>query len=102
MGRRLFAFRVFTLNYFWRTVQKQEIDFVEERGGQLSAFEFKWASKKKTKIPASFIEEYGAKGSIIDNENFRSFVRFEDSSLKDSIRNETDLISPIGEEWDSE
>ena len=93
---------MFTLNYFWRTVQKQEIDFVEERSGQLSAFEFKWANKKKTKIPASFIEEYGANGSIIDNENFRTFVRFEESSLKDSIRYESDLITPIGEDWDTE
>lgn len=94
--------RMFTLNYFWRTVQKQEIDFVEERSGQLSAFEFKWANKKKTKIPASFIEEYGANGSIIDNENFRTFVRFEESSLKDSIRYESDLITPIGEDLNSD
>ena len=33
--------QLYTNNYFWRTVQKQEIDFVEESGGQINAFEFK-------------------------------------------------------------
>ena len=38
--------------YFWRTTQKQEIDYVEEKGNVLSAFEFKWKkdSFKKPKI----------------------------------------------------
>ena len=38
--------QLYSSNYFWRTVQKQEIDFVEERNGQIYAYEFKW--KKKT------------------------------------------------------
>jgi uncharacterized protein len=72
-------YRLFKLNYFWRTVQKQEIDFIEESNGQLAAFEFKWSRRKKDKIPTSFINEYGAHGSIIDNENFRPFVRFDET-----------------------
>lgn len=28
--------------YFWRTWSKQEIDYIEEEGGQLRAFEVKW------------------------------------------------------------
>jgi predicted AAA+ superfamily ATPase len=64
----------YTNNYFWRTVQKQEIDFVEDRAGQLSAFEFKWNSKGKNKIPKSFIENYNAHAKTIDRENFREFV----------------------------
>ncbi len=28
--------------YFWRTRQKQEIDYIEDCGGKLSGFEFKW------------------------------------------------------------
>lgn len=64
----------YTNNYFWRTVQKQEIDFVEDRAGQLSAFEFKWNSKGKNKIPKSFIENYNAQAKTIDRENFREFV----------------------------
>ena len=34
--------QIFTNNYFWRTIQKQEIDFVEERNGKVTAYEFKW------------------------------------------------------------
>jgi uncharacterized protein len=68
--------KLYTLNYFWRTVQKQEIDFIEERGGRIAAFEFKWNRRKKDKINQSFIDEYQATGEIIDKENFRSFVRF--------------------------
>jgi predicted AAA+ superfamily ATPase len=65
---------LFTNNYFWRTVQKQEIDFVEERNGKLVAYEFKWKKKNSDKIPASFLEKYNATGTIIDKDNFRDFV----------------------------
>ena len=43
-----------TARYFWRTVQKQEIDYIEERDGTLTAFEFKWNSKGKNRIPTTF------------------------------------------------
>ena len=67
--------QLYTNNYFWRTVQKQEIDFVEEINGQVTAYEFKWNSKGKAKIPAVFLNQYNAIGKIIDKENFREFVR---------------------------
>ena len=67
--------QLYTNNYFWRTVQKQEIDFVEESNGQITAYEFKWNSKGKAKIPIAFLNEYKANGKIIDKENFRNFVR---------------------------
>ncbi len=67
--------QLYTNNYFWRTVQKQEIDFVEETNGQVTAYEFKWNSKGKAKIPAVFLNQYNAIGKIIDKENFREFVR---------------------------
>ena len=66
--------QLYTNNYFWRTVQKQEIDFVEETNGQVTAYEFKWNSKGKAKIPLSFINQYNAIGKIIDKENFREFI----------------------------
>jgi hypothetical protein len=67
----------YTSNYFWRTVQKQEIDFIEESDGQISAYEFKWNSRGKNKIPTAFLEMYHAKGVVIDIHNFRDFVRSE-------------------------
>ncbi len=60
--------------YFWRTKQQQEIDWIEEKNGIISAYEFKWNKKSKTKIPKKFIEAYVAKTQIIDRENFIDFV----------------------------
>lgn len=68
-------YQLHTANYFWRTVQKQEIDFIEEKDGRISAYEFKWNSKGKKKIPDSFLNEYHAEGTVIDINNFRNFIR---------------------------
>jgi predicted AAA+ superfamily ATPase len=67
--------QLYSNNYFWRTVQKQEIDFVEESNGKVTAYEFKWKNNGKAKIPVSFLNQYEASGQIIDKENFREFVR---------------------------
>jgi len=63
----------FTRMYFWRTKQQQEIDLIEEKAGELYAYEFKW-NHKKSKIPLSFTDAYQAKTFIIDRNNFRDFV----------------------------
>lgn len=60
--------------YFWRTKQQQEVDFIEDNGGKISGFEFKWQTKKNVKLPKTFIESYNAESKIIDKENFREFV----------------------------
>ncbi len=60
--------------YFWRTKQQQEVDFVEEKGGKIFGYEFKWEKKKNTKLPKTFTESYNAESNIIDKENFREFV----------------------------
>ncbi len=59
---------------FWRTKQQQEIDWIEEQNGIISAYEFKWNKKGKIKIPKKFIETYDANIKIIDRENFIDFV----------------------------
>ena len=64
----------FSSYYFWRTVQKQEIDFIEEAEGKITAFEFKWKKSGRNKIPKSFLERYEATGHVIDHENFREFI----------------------------
>ncbi len=60
--------------YFWRTKQKQEIDFVEEKDGKIFGFEFKWKAKSKMKLPETFIKTYDAETKVIDRNNFREFV----------------------------
>jgi len=63
----------FSKIYFWRTIQQQEIDFVEERNGHIIGYEFKWNSKKHN-FPKKFIETYNAETSLISRANFRDFI----------------------------
>lgn len=44
--------------YFWRTRQQQEIDYIEERDGVLHAFEFKWNPKKAGSFSRTFLNAY--------------------------------------------
>ena len=61
-------------SYFWRTAQKQEIDYIEEREGKIFAFEFKWNPKAKAKIPKTFTNAYKVEPFIIHRDNFEQFV----------------------------
>ncbi|MEI7587775.1 ATP-binding protein [Runella sp.] len=64
--------------YFWRTTSQQEIDYVEDAGGRLHAFEFKWQAKKAKRFPSSFLEAYpGSETAVIDRNNFEAFVGVE-------------------------
>jgi predicted AAA+ superfamily ATPase len=62
-------------NWYWRTTEQQEIDYVEEENGQLSAFEFKWNPKAKGSVPSSFRKTYPAATiNRIHRENFETFL----------------------------
>jgi hypothetical protein len=61
--------------YFWRTVQQQEIDFVEEEAGIVTGYEIKWSAKSKVKIPKTFSNTYETEVQVIHNENFREFLK---------------------------
>lgn len=61
-------------SFFWRTWQRQEIDLIEEREGNLFAYEFKWG-KGKTKPPAQWTQSYpDALFEVIDRENYLGFI----------------------------
>ena len=61
--------------YFWRTAQQQEVDYIEERDGQLSAYEFKWTEKKMNKLPSTFLKAYpDALTSFVNSSNYLDFV----------------------------
>lgn len=61
-------------NYFWRTYDQKEIDFVEEREGKLYGYEIKWGDKK-IKQPKDWIRTYkNAKYEIINQENYLEFI----------------------------
>lgn len=61
-------------NYFWRTWDQKEVDFIEEREGRLFGYEFKWGSLK-TPAPREWLETYaGSEFTVINRENYLDFV----------------------------
>lgn len=69
----------FVQSWFWRTQQQNEIDYVEDSGGNLSAFEFKWNSKKaNTKCPTTFQTNYpSASFKVVTPNNIEEFLTIE-------------------------
>ena len=61
--------------YFWRTTQQQEIDYIEIEVDSVKAFEFKWSSTKKVKLPKSFQEAYQPSFLVVSKDNFREFLK---------------------------
>lgn len=60
--------------YFWRTQQKQEIDYIEEEHGSFEAFEIKW-NKAKSSIPKIFSDTYSTSGMhTITKTNFKEYL----------------------------
>jgi predicted AAA+ superfamily ATPase len=67
--------QIYSNNYFWRTWDQKEVDWVEEREGKLFGYEFKWKSKAWKPCKA-WTENYpDATLEIIDNENYLAFVK---------------------------
>lgn len=61
--------------FFWRTHAQQEIDFIEERDGQLVAYECKWNAKKEAKLPATFKQAYpGTTFHTVTPNNYEQFL----------------------------
>jgi len=62
--------------YFWRTYDQKEIDCVEEHGGKLHGYEFKWReSEMRRATRKEFLEAYpGSTLATISQENFEDFL----------------------------
>ena len=62
--------------YFWRTYDQKELDCIEEYGGQLHGYEFKWGEgsiRKKTQ--AEFTRAYpNSELHLVNPENFEQFI----------------------------
>lgn len=62
--------RISSNNYFWRTYEQQEIDWVEERAGLLFGYEFKW-KETRVKTPPQWKKAYPhAQFELINKDNF--------------------------------
>ena len=68
--------RMWMNRFFWRTHTQQEIDYIEEYDGKLFAYEIKWNSRKKARLPKNFMESYKEhEFRIINPQNFIDFIR---------------------------
>lgn len=62
-------------NYFWRTYDQQEIDWIEDRGGALYGYEFKWNPRKKSKAPGGWKNAYpDSKYQVINPDNYQDWL----------------------------
>jgi predicted AAA+ superfamily ATPase len=60
---------------FWRTYTQQEVDLVEQRGGRLDGFEFKWRPSRSTAAPGGWTRGYPeASFSVVHKDNYMPFV----------------------------
>ena len=67
--------KIKTTNFFWRTYDQQELDWLEEKSDSLAGFEFKWNERKKSKIPTAFAKAYPeASFEVINKQNYLEFI----------------------------
>lgn len=61
--------------YFWRTYDQREIDLIEDRDGQLWAFECKWSPNARAKAPTDWTSAYPqAKYAVVTRENWQTWL----------------------------
>lgn len=66
--------RQWSNNYFWRTYDQKEIDFIEERDGNIFGYEFKW-NNFQVKAPKLWQETYpNASFECINKSNYLPFI----------------------------
>lgn len=59
--------------YFWRTWSQSEVDYIEEEGGEFSAFEIKW--QKKVREPKVFRQTYpNSTWTLVTKDNLLDFL----------------------------
>jgi len=63
-----------TNNYFWRTYDRQEIDWIEENDGNINGYEFKW-SDTRVKAPGAWRNAYPEAGfTLINKANYSNWL----------------------------
>lgn len=68
-------YRRWVNRYFWRTKQQQELDYLEEGGGKLHAYEMKWNTRAKAGLTKTFSDAYpGTEFQVITPENIADFL----------------------------
>lgn len=62
-------------SYFWRTIQQQEIDYIEDVDGTLHAYEFKWNTTRQPRLTETFARNYpNHTFSVVTPNNYQDFL----------------------------
>ena len=70
--------KIWSNTWYWRTKEQLEIDYLEEDGGVISAYEFKWNPNAKQKTPNLFLNNYpNSTFKIIHPNNIEEFLCYE-------------------------
>lgn len=65
---------IYSHNYFWRTYDGSEIDWIEERDGKLFGYEIKWNKNRRATVPSKWKEYSNGEYKIISKENLKGFI----------------------------
>lgn len=61
--------------YYWRTKDQAEIDYIEDTDGKLHAFEFKWNPNAKAHFSKTFSNAYtDSEFKVIHRDNYEEFI----------------------------
>lgn len=66
--------KIYSNNYFWRTWDKKEIDWIEEREGNLYAFEFKYQKLRRNNFPDFKLVYPKSQYKTITKDNYLDFI----------------------------
>ncbi len=66
--------RIYADNYFWRTYDGAEVDFIEEREGKLFGFEFTWSGNKRKRNPQKWQQYPNSSWQVVTKNDLDDFV----------------------------
>ncbi len=62
-------------SFFWRNYNGSEVDYIEEKDGEVSAFEMKWKKKDNQKVTRAFTNAYpNAIAQVVNPGNLSEFL----------------------------
>jgi predicted AAA+ superfamily ATPase len=66
---------LYSNKFFWRTYDQKEIDYLEERGGLIYGYEFKWGNSRVNE-PKLFKDTYSnSEYLVVNKDNYLDFLR---------------------------
>lgn len=73
--RKLLSYHRSGQQFFWRTTDGMEVDYIEQTGGTIKAFEFEYSETKKSRVTRAFTNRYPeVEVTPINRANYTEFL----------------------------